>query len=181
MHRYAILALVLAGCAAPARTFQQPLDLYNPPAEFTHYYDALHADLFWRCEQDDLEGVRVDGYAVTSLRNNMAIVNFQVRLFARDAKGNILAERGAFGHRQSPSNLEPVPFVVSVPAAADVARHDLYYSFVLPDGNGGNGTAEGSPGVRTARLRMTARPNFFGTVEDVCGARWQRKVTPPAS
>ena len=181
MYWYVILALVIAGCAAPARTFQRPLDLYNPPPAYTHYRDALHADLFWRCLDGERGEKHVEGYAVSSMRNNMAIVNFQVRLFARDAKGNTLAEQWAYGHRRSPSNLEPVPFAISIPAVDGVARYDLYYNFVLPDGNG-NGTASlGTPRIQSARFRLASRVTFFGTIEDVCGARWQRKVAPPAS
>ncbi len=49
MHRFLILALILAGCASPPSTFRQPVDIYNPPAEYAYYYDALYADFFWRC------------------------------------------------------------------------------------------------------------------------------------
>jgi hypothetical protein len=90
MHRFLIFALVLAGCASPPSTFTRPIDLYNPPAEYTYYYDALYADLFWRCVTPERGGVNIEGYAVTSLRSNMAIFNFEVRLTARDAKGNPL-------------------------------------------------------------------------------------------
>jgi hypothetical protein len=181
MRRYLMvtMALVLAGWPAPARTFQRPLDLYNPPAEFTHYHNAQHADLFWRCGDDERGDKHVEGYAVTSMRNNMAIINFQVRLFARDAKGNTLAEDWAYGHRRSPSNLEPVPFAISVRAVDKVARYDLHYSFMLPGGDGG--ASLGNPGVQTARLRLASRAPWFGTVEDVCGARWLRRSAPAQS
>jgi hypothetical protein len=142
MHRFLIFALVLAGCASPPSTFTRPIDLYNPPAEYTYYYDALYADLFWRCVTPERGGVNIEGYAVTSLRSNMAIFNFEVRLTARDAKGNVLAQRWTYGDRLSPSNLDPVPFAIAVPAADGVSRYDLYYYF-MSDGNGNGGSARG--------------------------------------
>ncbi len=176
-----IVALVLAGCASPASTFRQPADVYNPPADYAYYYDALYADLFWRCVDGERGGVHVDGYAVTSLRSNMAILNFQVRLFARDAKGEKLGEGWTYGDRLSPSNLDPVPFTIAVPAAEEVARYDIYYNFEVPDGNGNGTTSQITPRVRKARIKLAAGLTYFGTIEDVCGARWQRKVTPPES
>ncbi len=181
MHRFLILALVLAGCASPPSTFRQPVDIYNPPAEYAYYYDALYADLFWRCVTPERGGVRVEGYAVTSLRNNMAILNFQVRLFARAAKGEVLAEGWSYGDRLNPSNLDPVPFTIAVPAADDVSRYDLYYNFEVPDGNGNGGTARGTDRVQRVRMELAAGLTWFGTIEDVCGVGWQRKVVPPAS
>ena len=182
MRCFVILALVLAGCASPAKTFKRPLDLYSPPAEYVYSYDALYAELFWRCTEHERGGVRVDGYAVTSLRNNMAIPNFWIRLFARDAKGNTLAQGFAFGDDQSPSNLDPVPFAVSVPAADGTVRYDLYYNFEIADGDGdGGGTSQVIPRVQKVRMVPAAGLIYFGTIEDVCGARWQRKLTPPGS
>ena len=50
MYRYLILALALGVTACgPKSTFRQPVDIYNPPAEYAYYYDALYADFFWRC------------------------------------------------------------------------------------------------------------------------------------
>ncbi len=89
IHRFLILALVLAGCASPPSTFRQPVDIYNPPAEYAYYYDALYADLFWRCVTPEQGGLRVEGYAVTSLRNNMAILNFEVRLFRTNRRSEL--------------------------------------------------------------------------------------------
>ncbi len=144
IHRFLILVLVLAGCTLPPSTFRQPVDIYNPPAEYAYYYDALYADFFWRCVTPEQGGLRVEGYAVSSLRNNIAILDFEVRLFARAAKGEVLAEGWTYGDRLSPSNLEPVPFAIAVPAADDVSRYDLYYYFVS-GGNGGNGGAAQAP------------------------------------
>jgi len=180
MYRFLILALVLAGCASPPSTFRQPVDIYNPPPEYAYYYDALYADFFWRCVTPEQGGVRVEGYAVTSLRNNMAILNFEVRLFARAAKGEVLAERWTYGDRLNPSNLEPVPFAIAVPAAGDVSRYDLYYFFVVADGNGG-GSVQAPPHVERVRIKLAAGLDYFGTIEDVCSVRWQRKVLPPGA
>ncbi len=166
IHRVLILALVLVGCASPPSTFRQPVDIYNPPAEYAYYYDALDADFFWRCVTPEQGGLRVEGYAVTSLRNNMAILNFEVRLFARAAKGEKLAERWTYGDRLNAAQSEPVPFAVSVPAAGDVSRYDLYYQFVVP-GESGRGGHSGM--------------NYFGTIEDACGPRYRRKQVPPGS
>ena len=182
MHRFLIMALILAGCAPSSGTFKQPADVYNPPAEYAYAYDALYAELFYRCVTPERGGVRIEGYAITSLRNNMAILDFQVRLFALDAKGNVLTQRWTYGDRLSPTNLDPVPFAIAVPAADGVARYDLYYKFVVPDGNGnGNGTAQGIPHIQRVRMVPAAGLDFFGTIEDVCSVRWQRKVIPPGS
>ncbi|MFQ5803823.1 MAG: hypothetical protein ACE5JQ_13080, partial [Candidatus Methylomirabilales bacterium] len=113
---------------------------------------------------------------------NMAILDFQVRLFARDAKGNVLAERWKYGDRLSPSNLEPVPFTIAVSAADGVFRYDLYYFFVVPDGNGnGGGSVQAPPRVQRVRIKLAAGLDYFGTIADVCSIRWQRKLLPPAS
>ena len=182
IHRFLILVLVLAGCTLPPSTFRQPVDIYNPPAEYAYYYDALYADFFWRCVTPEQGGLRVEGYAVTSLRNNTAILNFEVRLFARAAKGEILAERWTYGDRLNPSNLDPVPFAITVPAADDVSRYDLYYFFVVADGNGnGGGSAQAPPRVQRVRIKLAAGLDYFGTIEDVCSVRWQRKVLPPGA
>ncbi len=182
MYRYLILALALGVTACgPKSTFRQPVDIYNPPPEYAYYYDALYADFFWRCVTPEQGGLRVEGYAVTSLRNNIAILDFEVRLFALDAKGNILGDRWTYGDRLSPSNLDPVPFAITVPAADDVSRYDLYYYFVS-GGNGGNGgAAQAPPRVQRVRIKLAAGLTWFGTIEDVCGVRWQRKVLPPGA
>ncbi len=165
MYRYLILALVIAGCASPPSTFTRPADVYNPPAEYANYYDALYADFFWRCvTPEDRTSVR--GYAVSSLRNMVGLVNFEVRLSARAAKGEKLAEGWTYGDRLNAADSEPVPFAVSVPAADDVSRYDLYYEFVVP-GESGRGEHSGM--------------NYFGTIEDACGPRYRRKQVPPGS
>ena len=176
MYRYLILALALTGCALPPSTFTRPADLYNPPAEYAYYYDALWADLFWRCTTPEGEGVRVEGYAVSSLRNNMAFFNFEVRLFALDAKGNILADRWTYGNTTGAVRLEPVSFAISVPAAGEEVRYDLYYRFESMDGGG-----QARGGHRRQQVRLVvfgAGMEVFGTIEDVCGERWRRKDMP---
>ncbi len=135
MHRFMILALVLAGCASPPSTFTRPADVYNPSAEYAYAYDALYAELFWHCVTPE-DRTTVRGYAVSSLRNAVGLVNFEVRLTARGAKGEKLAEGWTYGDRLNAADSEPVPFAVSVPAADDVSRYDLYYQFVDP-GEGG--------------------------------------------
>ncbi len=165
MHRFMILALVIAGCASPPSTFRRPVDIYNPPAEYANYYDALYADFFWRCvTPEDRTSVR--GYAVSSLRNMMGLVNFEVRLTARAAKGEKLAEGWTYGDQLNAAQSEPVPFAVSVPAAGAGVRYDLYYQFVAP-GESGRGGHSGM--------------NYFGTIEDACGPRYRRKQVPPGS
>ena len=166
MYRYVILilAVTLTGCASSPSTFARPADVYNPnPAEYPSYYDALSADLFWRCTTPDVGGVSVEGYAVASTRENLPISNFQVTLTARDAKGNELAKRWTYGDRLGPTQYQPVPFTISVPAVKRVGRYDLYYTFEIP-------------GERRRRNEQR-----FGTVEDVCSGRWRRNVKPPAS
>ncbi|MEE9534210.1 MAG: hypothetical protein V3W06_07300 [Acidimicrobiia bacterium] len=165
MHRLMILALVIAGCASPASTFSRPADVYKPPAEYANYYDALYADFFWRCvPPEDRTSVR--GYAVSSMRNMVGLVNFEVRLTARAAKGEKLAEGWTYGDRLNAAQSEPVPFAVSVPAAGEGVRYDLYYQFVVP-GESGRGGHSGM--------------NDFGTIEDACGPRYRRKQVPPGS
>ncbi len=165
MYRYLILALVIIGCASPPSTFTRPSDVYKPPAEYANYYDALYADFFWRCVTPE-DRTTVRGYAVSSMRNMMGLVNFEVRLTARAAKGEKLAEGWTYGDRLNAAQSEPVPFAVSVPAADDVSRYDLYYQFVVP-GESGRGGHSGM--------------NDFGTIEDACGPRYRRKQVPPGS
>ncbi|MFQ5657586.1 MAG: hypothetical protein ACE5G5_08615 [Candidatus Methylomirabilales bacterium] len=162
MYRYLILALALTGCASSPSAFTRPADVFNP-VDYTHSYDALFAELFWRCMGPGETGVNVEGYAVASMRNSIGLVNFQVRLTARDSKGSALAVRSAWGDRLSASQFEPVPFQISVPAVGEGVRYDVYYSFRVPE-----------PGERMAQPH-------FGTVEDVCRGRWRRKAIPPAS
>ena len=165
MHRFMILALVLAGCASPPSTFTRPADVYNPSAEYANYYDALYADFFWRCVTPE-DRTTVRGYAVSSLRNMVGLVNFEVRLTARAAKGEKLAEGWTYGDRLNVTQSEPVPFAVSVPAAGAGVRYELYYQFVVP-GESGRGGHSGM--------------NYFGTIEDACGPRYRRKQVPPES
>jgi hypothetical protein len=166
MHRLMILVMVVAGCASPPSTFTRPADVYNPSAEYAFAYDALYAELFWRCVTPEDRTVRVRGYAVSSLRNMVGLVNFEVRLTARAAKGEKLAEGWTYGDRLNAANSEPVPFAVSVPVAGDGVRYDLYYHFLVP-GESGRGGLSGM--------------NYFGTIEDVCGPRYRRKQVPPGS
>ncbi len=166
MHRLMILALVIAGCASPPSTFTRPADVYKPPAQYAYAYDALYAELFWHCVTPEDRTVRVGGYAVSSLRNAVGLVNFEVRLTARGAKGEKLAEGWTYGDRLNAAQSEPVPFAVSVPAAGEGVRYDLYYQFVVP-GESGRGGHSGM--------------NYFGTIEDACNTRWQRRVVPPGA
>ncbi len=165
IHRFLILALVLAGCASPPSTFSRPADVYNPPAEYAYAYDALYAEIFWQCVTPE-DRTNVRGYAVSSLRNIKGLVNFEVHLTARAAKGEKLAEGWTYGDRLNAAQSEPVSFRVSVPPADDVSRYDLYYQFVVP-GEEGRG---GHSGL-----------NYFGTIEDVCGPRYRRKQVPSGS
>ncbi len=165
MYRYLILALVIAGCASPPSTFTRPADVYKPPGEYAYAYDALYAELFWRCVTPE-DRTTVRGYAVSSLRNAVGLVNFEVRLTARAAKGEKLAEGWTYGDRLNAAQSEPVPFAVSVPAAGEGVRYELYYQFVVP-GESGRGGHSGM--------------NDFGTIEDACGPRYRRKQVPPGS
>ncbi len=179
MYRYVICALVLAGCASPPSTFRQPADVYNPPAEYAYYYDALYADFYRRCVTPERAGVRVEGYAVSSLRNNMAFFNFEVRLFALDAKGNILADRWTYGDTIGAVRLVPVSFAIAVPAAGAEVRYELYYRFETMDGGG---QARRGHGGQQARLVVFgAGMEYFGTIQDVCGNRYRRKDMPHRS
>lgn len=175
MYRYVILALALTGCALPPSTFTRPADLYHP-GDYHLSYDALYANLFWRCVTPGGGGLRVEGYAVTSMRSSMAILDFEVRLSARDAKGDMLAERWTYGDRINASNIEPIPFAISLPKAGEGARYDLFYQFVVPDGAG-----QARGGHRGQRVRLVgagAGFDFFGTIHDVCGGQWRKKAAP---
>lgn len=169
------IALALTGCAVPSSTFTRPADLWNPPAEYPLYYDALWADLFWRCNTPERGGVRVEGYAVSSTRSNLAVLRFEVQLVTRDAKGHILADRWTYGDRLHASNVEPVPFAIAVPAAGGAVGYDLRYRFQVDDGGDGKDARQGP------RVMLVDFLEIFGTIEDVCDARWQRKVIPPES
>ncbi len=173
------IALALTGCAVPSGTFTRPADLYNPPAEYPFYYDALWADLFWRCTTPEGGGVRVEGYAVSSMRSNVDVSDFEVQLLARDAKGNIVADSWTYGDRLHASNVEPVPFAIAVPAAGDAVGHDLRYRFQTAENGNGNG---GGTGHRRQEPRVVlVGLEIFGTIEDVCDARYRRKDIPPQS
>ncbi len=165
MRRLMILAVVIAGCASPPSTFSRPADVFNPSAEYAYAYDALYAELFWRCVTPE-DRTTVGGYAVSSMRNMVGLVNFEVRLTARAAKGEKLAEGWTYGARLNAFQSEPVPFAVSVPAAGAGVRYDLYYQFVVP-GESGRGGHSGM--------------DYFGTIEDACGPRYRRKQVPPGS
>jgi hypothetical protein len=176
MYRCAILVLVLAGCATQQSPFQQspftftqPADIYRP-AEYPYYFDAVQADLFWRCATPEGGGVRVEGYALSDLRSNLPIYDFQVQLFARDAKGEILADRWTRGDRTIAARYEPIPFAISLPTIGEGVHYDLYYWFQIPSGNGGRGADRG-PEIVLAR---TALQPVSWTIEDVCDDRWRR-------
>jgi hypothetical protein len=179
MYRYVICALVLGGCALPLSTFRQPADVYNPPAEYAYYYDALYADFFWRCVTPERGGVRVEGYAVSSLRNNMAFFNFEVHLFALGAKGGVLAERWTYGDTIGAVRLVPVSFAIAVPTAGAEVRYELYYRFESTDGSGA--ALRGHGGQPVQLVVFGAGVEYFGTIEDVCGDRWRRKDMPHQS
>ena len=169
MHRLIVIAVVLAGCASPPSTFTRPADVFNPSAEYTYAYDALYAELFWHCVTPE-DRTTVGGYAVSSLRNMVGLVNFEVRLTARAAKGEKLAEGWTYGDRLNAAQSEPVPFAVSVAAADDVSRYDLSYQFVVP-GESGRGGAFGDELLRDGR----------GCVQRAVAAESSalRSLTPP--
>lgn len=180
MFRYLILALVLAGCAASASTFTRPRDLYNPSAEYPFYYDALYADLFWRCQTPEGGGVEVEGYAVTSMRSNLAMFRFEMQLLARDAKGNTVADDWSYGNPVDADNITPIAFTLTVPAAGDAVAHDLLYRFQVPDNGNGNGSGT-SRGHHEPRVQLVGGLPVFGTIEDACSDRYRRKAIPPGS
>ena len=80
-------------------------------------------------------------------------------------------------HRHSPVSavrLVPVSFAISVPAAGEEVRYELYYRFETTDGR-----ARG--GHRRQQVRLVvfgAGMEVFGTIEDVCGERWRREDMP---
>ncbi len=154
MYRSVILALIITGWMMPSRAFSQGSDLYDP-ANYPFYYNALYADLFWRCKTTDVRGVGLEGYAVSS--RGEPIAKFQVRLIARDPKGKQLSDRAAYGKSQSAHLSAPIPFAIAVPTGGETVRHDLLYSFEVPSED------------RTSRRQ-------FGTAEDACGGRWRRQA-----
>ncbi len=162
MYRCLVIALALTGCAWSVSSFARPADVYHP-VDYPLWHDALFAELFWRCVPPAGGEVRVEGYAVSSMRNERGLLNFEVRLIARDAKGNTLANRWTYGDRLNADQFDPVPFEISVPVAGKGVRYDLYYNFTVPD--------------RSDRLGQTQ----FGTIEDVCGGRWRLREIPPTS
>jgi hypothetical protein len=154
MYRYLILALAVATWTWCPSAFAQASDVYNP-ANYPFHYDALYAELFWRCKTPDAGGVRVEGYAMSSRGD--AISKFEVRLIARDAKGKKLADRSAYGKLLHATQYKPVPFEISVPAGGEKVRHELSYSFEVPSEE------------RSSR-------DQFGAVEDACGGRWRQQA-----
>jgi hypothetical protein len=174
-----IMALVLTGFAVSASTFVRPPDLYNPPMEYPFRYEALYTENFWRCTTPEGGGVRVEGYAVSSTRSSVSFWEFGVRLIARDAQGNIVADQWASGDGSIPSNIDPVPFAVAVPAAGEGIRYDLYYRLLVGDGGG---TARGGhPGHGVVRLVLSEGLYDSGTIHDVCSDQYRRKAAPSAS
>lgn len=165
MYRYPIfplaLALVVTACG-PRSTFKRPEDVYGPSsATYPSHYSSPYIDMFWRCQTPTAGAVSIDGYVATSLNQDLPPQNFSVTLKALNAKGQKLTERFAYGDNLAPDQFEPVPFEVSLQAIEGVVRYDLYYSFVVVD--------------------ERQRVQQFGTVEDVCGARWLREAAPPGS
>ncbi len=174
-----IMTLALAGCATP-RTFTRPANLYDP-AGYPLYYDALWADIFWRCPTPaEKGGVQVEGYAVSSMRFNVGMFRFQVILRARDQKGKILVEDWTWGDPIDADNITPIAFALTLPKVADAVGYDLYYSFQSQDGDG-----DGGDGVSQRReepkVVLVQGFGVFGTIEDVCSDRHRRKPVPPAS
>jgi hypothetical protein len=158
MWRYVILilALVVTGCAT-GEDFKRPADLYNPSmARFPFHYGTPYVDLFWHCGTSQAGGTSVDGYTATSTNQDEPPQNFSVILKAFNADGQKVTERYTWGDDLLPSQFDPVPFEVAVPAVAGVARYDLYYSFYVLDG----------------RDKLSQ----FGTVKDVCSDKWRRKA-----
>jgi len=170
MYRCLILVLILAGCAPSP--FTPPADIYHP-AEYPFYFDAVQADLFWRCTTPEGGGVRIEGYALSNLRSSTPIYDFQVRLFARDAQGKILADRWTYGDLSSAKRYEPIPFAISVPATGEGVHHDLFYWFQYPGGgNGGGRGAPRGPGIVLAQAGLLP---VSWTIQDVCDDRWRQK------
>jgi hypothetical protein len=180
MYRCAILVLVLAGCATQQSPFQQspftftqPADIYRP-AEYPYYFDAVQADLFWRCATPEGGGVRVEGYALSDLRSNLPIYDFQVQLFARDAKGEILADRWTRGDRTIAARYEPIPFAISVPATGEGVHYDLFYWFQYPGGGGGDGGRGALRGPGIVHAQASLLPVSW-TIQDVCDDKWRQR------
>ena len=169
MYRCLILVLILAGCAPSA--FTPPADIYHP-VEYPFYFDAVQADLFWRCTTPEGGGVRIEGYALSSLRTSTPIYNFQVRLIASDAQGGILADRWTYGDLISASRYEPIPFAISVPATGEGVHYDLFYWFQYLSGNGGGRGAERGPGIVLAQAGLLP---VSWTIQDVCDDRWRQR------
>ena len=171
MYRCVMLILILAGCALPPSPFTPPADIYHP-AEYPFYFDAVQADLFWRCTTPEGGGVRIEGYALSSLRSSTPIYNFQVRLFARDAQGGILADRWTYGDLTIASRYEPIPFAISVPGTGEGVHYDLFYWFQYPGaGNGGRG-AQRDPGIVLVQASLLP---VSWMIQDVCDDRWRQR------
>jgi hypothetical protein len=102
----------------------------------------------------------------------MPIYDFQVRLFARDAQGKILADRWTYGDRAMAARNEPIPFAISIPATGEGVHYDLFYWFQYPSGNGGGRGAQRGPGI--VQVRAGLLPVSW-TIEDVCDDRWRQK------
>jgi|GEM_PF-2480998 len=171
MYRCVILILILTGCALPPSPFTPPADIYHP-VEYPFYFDAVQADLFWRCTTPEGGGVRIEGYALSSLRSSMPIYDFQVRLFARDAQGKILADRWTYGDLSSAKRYEPIPFAISVPATGEGVHYDLFYWFQYPGGGNGGRGAQHGPGIVLARAGL--QPVSW-TIQDVCDDKWRQR------
>jgi hypothetical protein len=167
-----VMALVLSGCAVSSSTIVRPSDLYDPP-EYPFYYDALWADLFWRCITPEGGGIRVEGYAISSMRSSMAVLGFEVQLLARDAKGNILVDRWSWGDPIDADNITPIAFALAVPAAA---AYDLRYRFQAPDNGNGDGGGTGHRRQEPPVVLVRGGFEVFGTIEDVCSDQYRRKA-----
>lgn len=154
MNRTLILALILTTWSVTPSTFAHAADVYDP-ANYPFYYDALYADLFWRCKTPDVGGVGIEGYAMAS--RGASVSNFEVRLIARDAQGKKLADRSAYGESIHTYQFKPVPFQIAVPAGGEKIRHDLLYSFEVP-----------------TETRDNAHQ--FGSIENACGEKWRRQA-----
>ena len=155
-----VLTLVLTACGSPT-THTRP-GIYGPiPAPYPSHYSSPYIDMFWRCETPAGGGVRIDGYVATSLNQDLPPQSFQVTLSARDAKGKKLTEGFAYADNLSPDQFTPVPFEISLPGVTGAVAYELYYSFHVID--------------ERKQLQQ------FGTVKDVCGARWLRGSPPPGS
>ncbi|MFQ5961803.1 MAG: hypothetical protein ACE5MG_10425 [Candidatus Methylomirabilales bacterium] len=154
MKRTLILALVLTTWSLTPSAFAQAADVYDP-ANYPFYYNALYADLFWRCKTPDVGGVGIEGYAMAS--RGETIRQFEVRLIARDAKGKKLADRSAYGESIHTRQFKPVPFQIAVPPGGEKIRHDLLYSFEVPN-------------------EAPDSQHQFRSVENACGEKWRRKA-----